>query len=109
MKKTILVDLDGVLNEYKGIYDENNIPPIKKGAKEFIKELSLKFNIKIFTTRSEEKASQWIKSNELGPYISGITNKKEPAHLIIDDRCINFDGNYTKTLKKIDFFKVWYK
>ena len=27
-KKTILIDLDGVLNQYSGIYDENNIPPM---------------------------------------------------------------------------------
>ena len=31
-KKTILFDLDGVLNTYDGKYDKNNIPPIKEGA-----------------------------------------------------------------------------
>jgi len=36
-KKTILVDLDGVLNTYTGKFDENFIPPIKDGAFEFIK------------------------------------------------------------------------
>lgn len=35
-KKTILIDLDGVLNTYTGNFDENVIPPIKKGALEFI-------------------------------------------------------------------------
>ena len=40
-KKKILIDLDGVLNEYGNKpYDENFIPKIKKGAKEFIKEIS---------------------------------------------------------------------
>lgn len=35
-KPTILVDLDGVLNEYgKEKFDENYIPPIKKGQKNF--------------------------------------------------------------------------
>ena len=38
-KKLISIDLDGVLNEYNGIFDKNIIPPIKKGAKDFIKEL----------------------------------------------------------------------
>ena len=28
MKKTILMDLDGVLNDYDGVYDENHIPNI---------------------------------------------------------------------------------
>ena len=37
-KKTILIDLDGVLNAYTGNYDERNIPSIKDGASELIKE-----------------------------------------------------------------------
>ena len=36
MKKTILIDLDGVLNDYVGNYDKDFIPPIKAGAKEFL-------------------------------------------------------------------------
>ena len=35
-KKTILIDLDGVLNDYVGNYDKDFIPPIKAGAKEFL-------------------------------------------------------------------------
>ncbi len=41
MKKTILIDLDGVLNEYIGKFDINLIPPIKNGAKEFLQDLSI--------------------------------------------------------------------
>jgi histidinol phosphatase-like enzyme len=40
IKKTILVDLDGVLNTYNGEYDENSIPQMKDGAKEFLQNLS---------------------------------------------------------------------
>ena len=35
-RKTILIDLDGVLNEYTGDFDKDYIPPIKDGAKEFL-------------------------------------------------------------------------
>lgn len=39
-KKLILIDLDGVLNEYgKEKFDENFIPEIKEGAKEFLEKL----------------------------------------------------------------------
>ena len=38
-----------------------------------------------------------------------ITNVKKPAYLIIDDRCINFNGDYEDLLIKIETFKVWYK
>ena len=33
-RKTILIDLDGVLNEYTGDFDKDYIPPIKDSNKE---------------------------------------------------------------------------
>ena len=39
-KKTILIDLDGVLNEYMGNFDEDFIPPIKQRAKKFLSALA---------------------------------------------------------------------
>ena len=55
--------------------------------------------------------------------INGISNKilsnpkateylmqiKEPAYLLIDDRCIKFNGNYKELKEQIEKFKVWYK
>ena len=38
--KTVLIDLDGVLNDYTGNFDKNNIPTIKIGASKFLKNLS---------------------------------------------------------------------
>ena len=52
-KRKLLIDLDGVLNEYSGNYDENVIPAIKKGAKEFLEKcFEENYDIKIFTTRN---------------------------------------------------------
>ncbi len=42
--KTILIDLDGVLNEYVANFDEDFIPPIKQGAKVFLSALTEKFH-----------------------------------------------------------------
>ncbi len=67
-KKTILIDLDGVLNNYTH-YEENNIPSIKDGAKEF----------------------------------------KIPAYMYIDDRAIQFNGNFEQLYKDIINFKVYWK
>lgn len=108
-KMTILIDLDGVLNTYNGNFDENYIPTIKEGALEFIKEISKKFRVVIFTTRNSLLASRWIIDNGLEKYVENVTNVKEPAYLIIDDRCINFDGNYNNLTDKINKFSVWYK
>ena len=108
-KKTILIDLDGVLNTYTGNYDKNIIPSMKEGAKEFLEELYQCYEIKLFTTRKIELAKKWLINNNLDKYFSDITNTKEPAWLYIDDRCIRFEGNYNKLYEDIRNFKVWYK
>ena len=107
-KKTILVDLDGVLNTYKGDFNEHNIPSINEGAFEFIKKLAETYTIKIFTSRNLFLVSKWIIKNNLEKYINDVTNRKEPCYLIIDDRCINFGGNYQKTITHIQEFTAWY-
>lgn len=107
-KKTILIDLDGVLNTYNGNYDKNYIPPIKDGAYKFIQELSENFKVIIFTSRNLLLVSKWLIENGLDKYVENITNIKEPAYLIIDDRCINFKGDYKKLKNNINNFKTWY-
>lgn len=108
-KRTILIDLDGVLNTYTGAFDEKVIPPIKEGALEFIKNLSVNYKMVIFTTRNRLLASEWVINNGLKDYVDDVTNVKEPSYLMIDDRCIKFDGNYENLQSQIDNFKVWYK
>ena len=107
--KTILIDLDGVLNEYTGDYKSDYIPPIKLGAYEFLKNMSCKYKFKIFTTRDKKLAEQWTIENNISSFITGITNEKVPAWLIIDDRCLKFDGNFETLSKEIEKFRPWYK
>ena len=108
-KKTILIDLDGVLNEYTGNFDKNYLPQIKEGAKNFIEKLSENFEIKLFTTRNKILATKWIIENNLDSYILDVTDKKDLCWLFIDDRCINFKGNYESLYEQIENFKPWYK
>lgn len=109
MKKTILIDLDGVLNIYTGDFDKEHIPTLKKGAREFVEKLSRKYEIKLFTTRNKILAAKWIEQNSLDLFISDITNVKELCWLFIDDRCICFEGDYDLLLEKIETFKPYYK
>ena len=109
-KRKLLIDLDGVLNEYTGNYEENVIPPIKRGAKEFLEKcFEENYEIKIFTTRNRLRTTTWLIDNGLDKVISDVTNVKEPAYLYIDDRCILFNGDFNKTLQQIDSFKVHWK
>ena len=109
IKKKILLDLDGVLNTYTGNFDVANIPSIKEGAINFLQELAKNYEIKIFTVRSIELVNEWVIKNNIQNYISGITNTKEAAWLIVDDRCICFNGCYDKLLADIACFKVWHR
>lgn len=107
-KKTILIDLDGVLNEYAGNFDKFEIPPIKKGATEFIKKLSNDFELRLFTTRNKLLAARWLSENNLDKYFADITNIKELSWLIIDDRCLKFKGNYDILYNEINNFQTWW-
>lgn len=51
MKKTVCVDLDGVLSEYKGWQGVEKIGPPIPGSQEFTRKLSLVADVVIFTTR----------------------------------------------------------
>ena len=108
-KKTILLDLDGVLNTYDGDFDPDFIPQIKNGAFEFVQNLSKDYKVVIFTSRNLLLASKWILENKLDKYINNVTNTKEPSFIIIDDRCLTFCGEYNILKDKIDNFKAWFK
>ncbi len=110
MKKTISVDLDGVLNIYDGNYKENQIPDIKDGAKEFLHELSKFYNIHIFTVRSTKLVKSWLEKYNLSDIVSEISDKKSQySSIILDDRAINFEGNFQYAIEKIKNFKPHWK
>ena len=108
--KKILIDLDGVLNEYgKEKFDENYIPEIKNGAKEFVEELSRFAELYLFTTRNLLLSSKWLVDNGLDKYFKDVTNIKIPAYLYIDDRTVCFKGDYNNTLDEIKNFIAYWK
>ena len=109
-KKLILIDLDGVLNTYNGHFDENVISPMREGAYEFLEELSKNYKINIFTARNADTARKWLISNNLIDFVEEVTNIKSSfASIILDDRAINFNGDFKKSLEIIENFKPFWK
>lgn len=108
-KPTILIDLDGVLNTYDGNYQEGYIPPIKEGAKDFLEKIYESYTLILFTTRNKNIAQIWLRENNIEKYFKRTTNKKLPAYLIIDDRCVCFNGDYIELLSNIEHFMPSYK
>ncbi len=109
-KKLLLIDLDGVLNLYNGKYDANKISKIRPGTLDFIKKLHQDYRISIFTARDIKTTIEWLKENDLNNYIEEVTNIKNPfASVILDDRAINFDGDYNKAYNSIKNFQPYWK
>ncbi len=110
LKKLISIDLDGVLNNYDGLYNHCKIPPLRDGAFEFIKKLSEEYNVELFTVRNKKLVIKWLKENNLSEYISNITNIKNPmSSVFLDDRAINFNGDFAAAYQSIKDFKPHWK
>ena len=110
MLKTLLIDLDGVLNTYCGNYEETEISPPREGVSEFLEQISQNYRIEIFTVRDKELTQKWLNENNLDKFVSDITNIKNPyASIIIDDRALKFNGNFSETLNDITNFKPHWK
>jgi len=105
--KIIMIDLDGVLNNYT-YYNKENMTTLKKGAKEFLKTLSNDYTLILFTSRNLKSTAKWLIENDIDKYFADITNIKRPAYLYIDDRAINFKGNYEKTIEDVNTFKTYW-
>jgi|WetSurMetagenome_2_1015567.scaffolds.fasta_scaffold10886_4 mannose-6-phosphate isomerase-like protein (cupin superfamily) len=111
--KTIAIDFDGVINSYtsgwKGVKQTDR--PVK-GAADAIKELYEQGNkIIIFSTRANNAVGRSI----IRKYISNmglpdtvkITAIKPPADVYIDDRALNFNGNWKETVIEAENFKPY--
>lgn len=110
MPKILLIDLDGVLNTYNGNYSESEIAPPREGVNEFLKAISQTYKIEIFTVRDKKSTQKWLEKYNLSQFISNITNVKNPrASIIIDDRALQFKGDFQQTLQDITNFKPHWK
>ncbi len=107
--KKILIDLDGVLNIYEGVFDENTIPAMKNGAKEFLEKLNKENELYLFTTRNLLLTAKWLIKNEIDCFFKDITSVKLPSYLYLDDRAVCFKGDFNETLKDIEDFRVYWK
>jgi hypothetical protein len=103
--KTIAVDFDGVISDYRGWKGKGNFAPPINGASEFLGQLRKeKWKIIIHTTRSEtDKIAEFLNENKI-PYDHinfnpdnvkfGLSYGKPLADVYLDDRAIRFRGEW---------------
>lgn len=106
--RTIAVDFDGVIHTYdKWDGDDPQGVPIP-GAREGIRELAKDCNVIIFTVRRPEFVKRWLE--RFGFPALPVTNEKQSRFTImLDDRGLNFGGNWETAVRQIKSFKPWWQ
>lgn len=118
MKRDICVDLDGVLAQYDGWRGVDHIGDPIPGAREFLAELQVEYNIVIFTTRCNpevnhgresadllaKRVEDWLRKHDM-PFDHVYRGVGKPlCAAFIDDNCIRilpqrFNGDYARALE----------
>lgn len=107
-ERIVSIDFDGVISNYNGWKGENHLGKPINGAKEFIIRLIKEgFKPVIWTTRNKNKIEEWLKNNKF-PNIE-VTNTKYPSVVYIDDRCVQFKGNFKELIKDLKKYDVYWR
>lgn len=105
-RKTILLDVDGTCTIGPGP-TLDSFAPIQTGLRAFLGALKDRgYEIIIFSARSPVRlVEEFFKREGLTRYVDGFTRTKAPARLMLDDRAIQFRGDFSRALNEIDNFK----
>lgn len=105
-KPTICVDFDGVIAEYTGW--KGGLGDPASGVERFLSALSEHYNVVVLTTRKPTLIWGWLHTHDLNDYVVSVTSIKPLAVAYIDDRAIQFRGDFGETLQELaDFHAYW--
>lgn len=117
MKKTICIDFDGVIAQYKEWKGANHFGAPVSGVQNALKVLKKEgYRIIIFTTRQvSDSLKAYLKENDItydyineNPDQPKDSNQGKPiADIYLDDRGMCFRGDWKWTLEEIARFKPW--
>lgn len=106
-KRTLLIDFDGTLATYTGWKGPDVLGSPLEKARHAMHILDREFRLVCFTTRDKQAVEGWLSAQGF-PQMK-VTNFKEPAFLILDDRCISFQGQWTEELlNQVRNFRPWW-
>lgn len=108
--RTVCVDLDGVLNVYDGWEGENYFHGPRPGVADFLLNLGTIFDeVLVHTTRDVGKTTRWLEGHNLRSLVDGVTSDKPPAIAYVDDRAVQFNGDFEQTLEDLRGFAPHWK
>ena len=114
MKKTICLDFDGVIHSYKSGWEgiETCEDEPVEGTCKAIAKLREKFVVKVFPSRCKLPLGLFAVKNYLRKHkivVDEVCDFKPIAAIYLDDRGIQFNGDWDEALTAIDNFKHWIK
>jgi hypothetical protein len=110
LNRTICLDFDGVLNDYKQWDGEDKLFKPREGVANFLLRLrQLGYDIIICSCREPAKIRPWLIEHGLSVYIKDVVTKKPPALVYLDDRGLKFEGNYDMALVQITSFETYWE
>jgi len=101
----VCVDLNGVLDAYRGWQGSDHFDPPRPGAAAFLREVRARgYRVVVFTTRYADDVWQWLTAHDLVSLVDEVTDRKPAAFVFVDDRAVCFRGDFDATLREIDAF-----
>jgi hypothetical protein len=107
-ERIVSIDFDGVLSKYDGWKGAEILGDPFPGAKEFVLRLTeTGYTPVVFTARKAARVKRWLV--EFGFPDIEVTDRKYPSVAYIDDRCIRFDGDFSKFEDDLRTFDVYWR
>jgi hypothetical protein len=107
--KTIVLDFNGVIDDYQGWKGSATSYPPREGVEPFLAMLVTKgYRLIVCTASNIQQVKQWICRYNLDQYIEDVVNVKPPAIVYLDDRAVTFNGDFNKAYDDIvNFHTFW--
>jgi len=107
-ERIVSIDFDGVLSEYDGWKGESVLGmPIAGGLEFILRLMRTGYTPVVFTVRDASYVRDWLSKHNF-PDID-VTREKVPSVAYIDDRCVRFDGDFTKFSEELRRFDVYWR
>jgi len=115
-KSTICLDFDGVIHWYRYGYDPDTYDPAiiedipVPGAADAISRLREHYRVVVFSVRSRTLVGRDAILDWLWEYqiqVDDVCATKPAAVVYIDDRGIQFNGDWKNTLEEIGAYENW--
>ncbi len=106
-KRLILIDMDPVYKKELENGVVGKLPPAKPDTKKFLKKLSKIGYVKFCSSLNYKGVIEWLELNNLDTY-NVVDTIYCGSYLVLDGKCICYEGDFSETYEKITRFKDFY-